>query len=85
MGIFDSLGGGGQQRRDRRNQNESRNPMQMLGLLKRNPMGILQQAGYSIPKGMTDPRQMVNHLWQTGQIDNSDLQMIQDAVSPRRR
>lgn len=90
MGIFDSLGRGRQGSgsgygRDQKNQNGPRNPTQMLGMLKSDPMGVVRQAGFNIPKGMNDPQQMVRYLLQSGQIDNGQLQMIQNAVSGRRR
>lgn len=84
MGIFDSLGRK-QQGRDQKIQNGSRNPVQMLGTLKNDPVGVVQQAGFNIPKGMRDPQQIVRYLLQSGQIDNGQLQMIQNAVSNRRR
>ena len=84
MGIFDSLVGA-EKNQGRSNQNRPRNPMQMLGMLKSNPRGILQQAGYTIPNGMSSPRQMVNYLLDSRQINNEQLQTIKDAVSQRRR
>lgn len=88
MGIFDSLGRdrkGSLNGRGQKNQNGSRNPVQMLGALKNDPMGVVRQAGFKIPNGMRDPQQMVQYLFQSGQIDNGQLQMIQNAVSSRRR
>lgn len=84
MGIFDSLVGS-EKRPRRSSQNVPRNPMQMLGMLKNNPRSILQQAGYTIPNGMTDPRQMVQYLLDSSQIDSEQLQTIKNAVSQRRR
>lgn len=62
MGIFDQLGGGGRQRLPQMN------PMQMLGQLRQDPVGILRQAGFNIPAGMSSPQQMVNYLLQSGQV-----------------
>lgn len=84
MGIFESLGRK-QQGRDQKIQNGSRNPVQMLGALKNDPENIVRKAGFNIPKGMRDPRQIVQYLLQSDQIDNGQIQMIQNAVSSRRR
>ena len=44
------------------------NPLQMLQQLKNNPVGMLRQAGLNIPDAMNDPRSILNHLVQSGQI-----------------
>lgn len=90
MSIFDSLGksrqgSGSGYGRGQKNQNGSRNPVQMLGELKNDPIGTVQQAGFKIPKGMRDPQQIVQYLLQSNQIDNGQIQMIRNAVSGRRR
>lgn len=89
MGIFDSLFGGGPQiQNGARNQARRQNPMQMLFQLKRNPAEILRQAGFNIPANIRDSGDgsgYINYLYQSGQIGNGDLQMIQNAVSGRRR
>lgn len=51
--------------------------MQMLSQLRSNPVGMLKQAGYNIPEGMNNPQQIVNHLLNSGQINNSKLSMAQ--------
>lgn len=83
MSIFDSLVG------SPKIQNGSRNnrmtPMQMLGRLKANPYGALTEAGFTVPKDCKDAREMVKYLLDTNQVDNSQIQMIQNVVSSRRR
>ena len=71
MGVFDKLGQKPQQL----------NPMQMLQQLRSNPMGMLKQAGYSIPDGMSNPQQMVNYLIQSGQVPQSRYQQVMQALN----
>lgn len=57
------------------------NPMELMGQFRQNPIGILQQVGYQIPDGMTNPQQIVNHLMQSGQLPNERLQKAQQMLS----
>lgn len=50
--------------------------MQAVGDIKANPSTFLQSRGYNIPDGMTDPRQITQHLLQTGQIGGGRLQQV---------
>lgn len=68
MGMFDQLGKG---------QQVQQSPMQMLSQLRSNPTGMLRQAGYNVPDGMNSPQQIVNHLLNSGQVNNSRLNMAQ--------
>ena len=49
------------------------NPMQLIGQLKSNP-AMLLSSKFSIPQGMNDPNQIIQHLLNTGQVS-------QDAVN----
>lgn len=69
MSLFDSLG--------KQPSREMRNPQQMLQQLKSNPVSTLRQAGYTIPENMNNPGQIIGYLLQSGQINNSRLQMAQ--------
>lgn len=53
------------------------NPAQILASLKSNPMQILQQAGFNVPPGMNNPQQIINHLMQSGQMNQNQLQQAQ--------
>ena len=53
------------------------NPMQMLQMLRQNPLQILRQAGYNIPEGITSPQQIVEHLTRSGQISQDRLNQAQ--------
>ena len=69
MSLFDSLGGN--------NSPTPTNPMQMLSQLKGNPAQMLKQAGYNIPANMNNPQEIINHLLNSGQVNNSRLNMAQ--------
>lgn len=50
------------------------NPLAMLQQLKANPMQFLMQRRFNIPQGMaTDPQQILNHLVQSGQISQQQI------------
>lgn len=58
------------------------NPVAMLQQLKANPLQFLMQRRFNIPQGMSaDPNAILNHLMQTGQINqrqiNNAYQMAQ--------
>lgn len=58
------------------------NIQQMLGQIKANPMQFLLQRKMNVPQNMmNDPQAIINHLVQTGQISqdqiNSAYQMAQ--------
>lgn len=71
MSLFDSLGG------NNAHANAPANPMQMLSQLKGNPSQMLKQAGYNIPANMNNPQEIINHLLNSGQVNNSRLNMAQ--------
>lgn len=68
MGLFDRLGG---------------NPQQILQQLQQDPVGMLKQKGLTIPQGMTNPQQIVNHLVSSGQIPNARLQQVLQMMGRR--
>ena len=85
MGIFDRLGkqtqGAPQPRQGQPQQ--MMNPRQMrqamqqeLGKLSANPGEYLKGYGLTIPDGMTDARQITEHLLQSGQISAPRYQAI---------
>jgi len=52
------------------------NPMNLMGMLqqfKMNPMQMLAQKRMNVPQGMNDPNAILNHLLQTGQISQQQL------------
>ena len=75
MSIFDSLGNRAQQGQ----QGQQMNPQTMqneLGSIKADPGKYLQGHGYKIPAGMTDPKQITQHLLRTGQVGSPRLQQV---------
>ena len=56
--LFNALGGG-------------LNPMAMLSQLKSNPLGFLRQKGFNIPDNISDPNAIIQHLMNTGQINQA--------------
>ena len=71
MGLFDRLGGQQAQR-----QITPDMMRQEIGNIKANPGSYLSQHGFNIPDGMTDPRQITQHLLQTGQVGGGRLQQV---------
>ncbi|MBR0340754.1 MAG: hypothetical protein IJH64_00615 [Oscillospiraceae bacterium] len=56
------------------NQNQM-NPQQAIAQIKRDPVGMLKQAGYNVPSNIAnDPMAMIQHLVNSGQIPKSRLQ-----------
>ncbi len=51
--------------------------MQMLSQLKQNPAGLLQRAGFNIPANVSGPQAILQHLTQTGQINQNQLNQAQ--------
>ena len=68
MSFFNQLGGQPRQ---------NMNPMQMMSQFRQDPIGALTKAGYNIPQGLNNPQQIIQHLLQTGQINNNKLAMLQ--------
>lgn len=63
------------------------NPMQMLQMMKQNPLQMLQRAGYQLPQGMamTDPNAIINYLCQSGQLPQERLNQIMQSAQQFRR
>lgn len=72
MSLFETLG---------HKQAEQITPETAMRQLRDNPTATLKQAGYSIPDGMTDPSQIIQHLMQSGQINTPKMQMTQRMMS----
>lgn len=67
MGIFDRLG---------QNQVSPQDMRTEMGRIQQNPASYLKQRGFNIPSGMSDPKQITQHLLRTGQVGNQRLQMV---------
>ena len=51
---------------------QSNSPIDMLEQFKQNPLAILGQR-YNIPQGMTDPNQILQHLLNTNQVSQTQV------------
>lgn len=52
------------------------NPMQMgqmLQSLRNNPLSFLASKGFNVPQGINNPQQMVNHLVNSGQVNQNAI------------
>lgn len=61
MSLFDSLG-------SKQQQGPKITAQQAMSQLQNDPAGTLKQCGLNIPADMNDPRQITQHLMQTGQL-----------------
>lgn len=63
------------------------NPLQMLQQLKANPMQFLMQRRFNLPQGMAmnDPQAILNHLVQSGQISQQQINQAYQMAQNFRR
>ena len=63
------------------------NPLQMLQQLKSNPMQFLMQRRFNLPQGvaMNDPQAILNHLVQSGQISQQQINQAYQMAQNFRR
>ena len=57
------------------------NMQNALNQLRSNPAAILKQSGLNIPDGMNNPQQIINHLLQSGQINQGRLSQAQQMAA----
>ena len=69
MSLYDQLGG-----QQPNAQPNAFNAQEALQQLKANPSGVLKQAGLTIPDGMNNPNQIIQHLLTSGQLPQARLQ-----------
>lgn len=48
----------------------------VMSRLQADPAAMLKTAGYTIPSGMTNPQQIIQHLIQSGQVSNPRVQAL---------
>ena len=53
------------------------NMMQMLGQLKSNPIAMLKQAGFNVPENVQNPQEIIQHLMNSGQVNQDQLNQAQ--------
>lgn len=62
------------------------NPMQMLGQLKSDPIGFLIQRKFNVPANMAnDPQAILNHLLQTNQVSQQQVNAAYQRMAQFRR
>lgn len=54
---------------------QSNSPIDVLEQFKQNPLAILGQR-YNIPQGMTDPNQILQHLLNTNQVSQDQVNRV---------
>lgn len=57
--------------------NGNMNPMMMLSQLKSNPVALLQRAGFNIPANLNNPQAIIQHLMNSGQISQQQVNNAQ--------
>ena len=53
------------------------NPQGMLTQLMQNPIGMLQKVGFNVPQNLNNPQDIIQHLMNSGQISQQQLQQAQ--------
>lgn len=53
------------------------NAMQQLQQLRQNPMQFLRQRGYNVPDNVTDPQAIIQHLMNSGQVTQQQMNQAQ--------
>lgn len=48
-------------------------PRRALESFRSNPVQALRNAGYNLPEGLNDPRQIIQHLMQSGQLSQTQV------------
>jgi hypothetical protein len=76
MGLFDQLGMQPQKSQQMDPRQMQQQMQQEVGQIKAHPGTYLKQHGFNIPDGMTDPKQITQHLLQTGQVGGGRLQQV---------
>lgn len=57
--------------------NGNMNPMAMLSQLRSNPMALLQRAGFNVPANLNNPQAIIQHLMNSGQISQQQVNNAQ--------
>lgn len=56
-------------------QTQHNNPLSMVAQFRQNPLAVLSQK-YNIPQGMTDPNQILQHLLNTNQVSQDQVNRV---------
>lgn len=75
MPLYDKIGKTGGSREDGR-QVTPDEMRQEIGRIRNDPGAYLRQRGFSIPDGLTDPREITQHLLRSGQVGSGRLRQV---------
>ena len=53
------------------------NPAQLLNQLRQDPLGTLRKAGYNVPADISSPQAIIQHLMNSGQITQQQVNQAQ--------
>ena len=56
-------------------QTQPNNPLSMVAQFRQNPLAVLSQK-YNIPQGMNDPNQILQHLLNTNQVTQDQVNRV---------
>lgn len=56
-------------------QTQPNNPLSMVAQFRQNPLAVLSQK-YNIPQGMNDPNQILQHLLNTNQVSQDQVNRV---------
>lgn len=56
-------------------QTQPNNPLSMVAQFRQNPLAVLSQK-YNIPQGMSDPNQILQHLLNTNQVSQDQVNRV---------
>ena len=59
------------------------NPQTAIQQIQQNPAAMLKKVGLTIPEGMSNPQQIIQHLINSGQVSNGRIQMLQQMLGRR--
>ena len=76
MSLFEQLKNG---------QQNQQNPAQVLQQIKNNPAEFLKQAGFTVPEGVNNPQQIITHLLQSGQVQQSRYAQVMQMMAQFKR
>ena len=79
MPLFDKVGKRGDGR-DAGRQVTPDDMRQEIGRIRNDPGAYLRQRGFSIPEGLTDPKEITQHLLRSGQVGSGRLRQVMNIL-----
>lgn len=82
MSIYDRIGNQGAPPQQAMDPRQAVAEMQRaVADIQKDPRGMIRKAGYDIPEGMTNPREIANYLLRQGNVPSPRLQMAQNMMA----